>query len=312
MKSFFKYFAFGVFLFSSSLAMESRHAIKLDSCYPESPTIHAYNGFLPVIDSIKLLSTSELRGQSPQLFAEKYYKTKPGASFHKAQDLGCNIYINIPRFEEIFEIPASSKAEFYITILYSSVVISDPCYKEPKSKNEPRPPKYTDPLFRPHYAYYNPETIGVGKAANFIRQYGIASFDFADTYCKARTCYMDTKTKNTVFSNQCWNSKPQNFSIHTDKYGNVRLSCDTPTINAVKRNAFVNNSCAVFYASKLPAGLSSQYEREIYGLILVLNEADEQMFNKDLESEGLLKALRNNPTLSHSNMALEVFPNLWK
>lgn len=310
MNKFFRCFAFGIFLFGSSSAMESRHAIKLDSCYPESPTIHAYNGFLPVIDSIKLLSTSELRGQSPQQFAENYYKIKPGASFHKAQDLNCNIYINILRFEEIFEIPASSKAEFYITVLCSSVVISDPCDKEPKSKNEPRPPKYTDPLFRPHYAYYNPETIGVNNAANFIRQYGIASFDFADAYCKTRTCYIDAK-KGALFSNQCWNSKLQNFSIHTDEYGNVRLSCDTPTINAVKRNAYANNSCAVFYASKLPAGLF-QPEREIYGLIMILNDKDMKTFDSNLQSFGLPYALVNDSTLLHSNTAQEIFPNLWK
>ncbi len=304
MMNFFKYFVFGVFLFDSSSAMESRQAIELDNFYPESPSIHTYNGFVVGLRDIKLLSQSELNKQTIKKFVADYYLNKPKSkgSLYRAKDLNCTIDVDISKFRTIFDIPYSgSSPEFYMSIRFISSMIE-------YDKDTCEPVDF--PLFRPHYAYYNPRTIGIDKAANFIRQYGTA-FGFVDAYCKTRTCYIDAQS-GALFSNQCWNSAQQNFSIHTDGQGNVRLSCNTPVIDAVKWNAFANNSCAVFYASKLPAGLSSKYEREIFGLILVLNESDERTFSKDLESAGLSKALRNNPTLSRSNTALEIFPNLWK
>lgn len=288
MRFFLKYFVLGAFWFCSVSAMEVRHALKLDSMCPESPSIHAYNGFSGYfVYNTKLLSESELKDQL----------LKP-----EAQDLKCDVVVNIAKFKEIFEISTSQiNPEFYITVLRSSSVIDDPFSES----------NFHDPLFRPHYAYYDSQTIGVGKANNFRKTYGITCFSFVDAYCKTRTCYIDDQTKKSTFANQCWNASQQNFSIHTDNLGNVVLSGTTPTIDTVKTNANANKSCAVFYASKLPAGLS-QSKREIYGLIMILNDKDMAIFKNNFDSNGLSYALSNDSILSRSNTALEIFPNLWK
>lgn len=306
MSKFLKCLSFGICVFTAAFSMESRHAVQLDNFYPESPSIHAYNGFIVGLKDIKLLPESELVDETLENFITGYYQNKPrGRRYYQMLDLKCDINVDISKFRKIFDIPDSgSSPEFYISVRsYRDNMID---YKERKPVGFP--------LFRPHYAYYVPGTIGTGYAENFRDMYKRECFGFVDAYCKVRTCYINTKTRKSEFANQCWGKNEQNFSIHTAGKGNVVLSCNTPVIDAVKRNALEDNSCVVFYASKLPKGLSSEREREIYGLILILNKTDEQTFDNNLQSGrgGLLNALRNDPTLRRSNTALEIFPNLWK
>lgn len=297
-------FFLGVFVFNYSTAMvKSRQIIELSDNFPESPLVHTYNGIMSAVNTkcnIKLVSQAELRGKSLDQFVRSYYPNIPGYFFYaKAPKIA--IDVDISKFRKIFCIPNSGNSypEFYITVLSCSQVVSDPYGTGD-----------TTSLFRPHWSYYHPEYIGPGKARKFVKKYGTGCFSFFDEYCKTRTCYFDKYDKIT-FSNQCWGARGlQDFSIHTDNSNAVRFSNNTPSISAVCRNASANRSCAVFYASKLPEGLEKP-AREIYGLILILNDADLESFQLNKSSKGLPFALSNDLVLKKSNTALQIFPGLW-